>query len=97
MAIDSFRLAAESDKPSFLFGTVTKNTSRVEPEPRQRVGASSRESFGVNATFKTALAMSIVIVGAIVIYETFHQDSWWYGSGVAMAWGATVSWVRNLI
>ena len=41
--------------------------------------------------------MSIVIVGAIVIYETFHQDSWWYGSGFAMAWGATVSWVRNLI
>ena len=69
----------------------------MEPEPRQRVGASSRESFGVNATFKTALAMSIVIVGAIVIYETVHQDSWWYGSGVAMAWGATVSWVRNLI
>jgi hypothetical protein len=51
----------------------------------------------VNATFKTALAMSIVIVGAIVIYETFHQDSWLYDSGMAMAWGATVSWVRNLI
>jgi hypothetical protein len=69
----------------------------VEPKPRQRVGASSREQFGVNATVKTALAMSIVIVGAIVIYETFHQDSWWYGSSLAMAWGATVSWVRNLI
>ena len=82
MAIDSFRLAAESDKPSFLFGTVTKNTSRVEPEPRQRVGASSRESFGVNATFKTALAMSIVIVGAIVIYETFHQIR----GGTVRAW-----------
>ncbi|MBO0716921.1 MAG: hypothetical protein J2P55_06250 [Rhizobiales bacterium] len=51
----------------------------------------------MNATVKTALAMTIVIVGAIVIYETFHQDSWWYGSSVAMAWGATVSWVRNLI
>jgi hypothetical protein len=61
------------------------------------VGASSREQFGVNATFKTALAMSIVIAGAILIYETFHQDLWWYGSGLAMAWGATVSWVRNLI
>jgi hypothetical protein len=69
----------------------------MELEPRRRVGASARELFGVNATFKTALAMSIVIVGAIVIYETFHQDSWWYGSGLAMAWGATVSWVRNLI
>jgi hypothetical protein len=33
--------------------------------------------------------MSIVIAGAIVIYETFHQDLWWYGSGLAMAWGAT--------
>jgi hypothetical protein len=53
--------------------------------------------FGVNATLKTALAMSIVIVGAIAIYESFHQDSWWYGSGLAMAWGATVSWVRNLV
>jgi hypothetical protein len=51
----------------------------------------------VNATFKTALAMSIVVVGAIAIYETFHQDSWWYGAGMAMAWGATVSWVRNLV
>ncbi|MGB5184456.1 MAG: hypothetical protein WBO12_20020 [Xanthobacteraceae bacterium] len=49
------------------------------------------------AMFKTALAMSIVIGGAIVIYETFHQDSWWYGSSLAMAWGATVSWARNLI
>jgi len=53
--------------------------------------------FSVNATLKTGLAMSIVIVGAIVIYETFHHDSWWYGSGLAMAWGATVSWVRNLV
>jgi hypothetical protein len=53
--------------------------------------------FGVNATIKTALAMSIVIVGAIVIYEIFHQDSWWYGSGLAMAWGAMVSWARNLV
>ncbi len=51
----------------------------------------------MNATLKTALAMSIVIVGAVVIYETFQQDSWWYGSSLAMAWGATVSWVRNLI
>jgi hypothetical protein len=51
----------------------------------------------VNATLKTGLAMSIVVVGAIVIYETFHQDSAWYGSGLAMAWGATVSWVRNLV
>jgi hypothetical protein len=95
MAIDSFRLAAESDKASFCFATVAKNTFRMEP--RQRVGASSRESFGVNATFKTALAMSIVIVGATVIYETFHQESWLYDSGMAMAWGATVCWVRNLI
>lgn len=51
----------------------------------------------MNATLKTGLAMSVVVVGAIVIYETFHQDSWWYGSGLAMAWGATVSWARNLI
>ena len=51
----------------------------------------------MNATFKTALAMSIVVAGAIVIYETFYQDSWWYGSSLAMAWGATVSLVRNLI
>ena len=51
----------------------------------------------MNATLKTGLAMSIVIAGAIAIYETFHQDSWWYGSGLAMAWGATVSWVRNLV
>src|SRR5262249_20045110 len=28
--------------------------------------------------------------------ETFHQDSWWYGSGVAMGWGATGSLVRNM-
>jgi hypothetical protein len=59
--------------------------------------ASSREQLGVNATFKTALAMSIVVAGAVVIYETFHQDTWWYGSGLAMAWGATVSVVRNLV
>ncbi len=58
---------------------------------------SLREQLGVNATLKTAFAMSIVIVGAVVIYETFQQDSWWYGSSLAMAWGATVSWVRNLI
>lgn len=64
---------------------------------RDCVGAVSREQFGVNATLKTGLAMSIVIVGAVVIYETFQQDSWWYGSGLAMAWGATVSWVRNLV
>jgi hypothetical protein len=69
----------------------------VEPKQQRRVGASSREQFGVSATVKTALAMSAVVVGAIVIYETFHQDSWWYGSGLAMAWGATVSWVRNLV
>jgi hypothetical protein len=55
------------------------------------------EQFGMNATLKTGLAMSVVVVGAIVIYEAFHQDSWWYGSGLAMAWGATVSWARNLI
>jgi hypothetical protein len=51
----------------------------------------------VHATLKTGLAMLIVIVGAIAIYETFHQDSWWYGSSLAMGWGATVSWVRNLV
>jgi hypothetical protein len=51
----------------------------------------------VNATFKTAVAMSIVIIGAVAIYEACHQDSWWYGSGLAMAWGATVSWARNLV
>jgi hypothetical protein len=51
----------------------------------------------VNATLKTALAMSIVIAGAVVIYQAFHHDTWWYGSGLAMAWGATVSWVRNLV
>jgi hypothetical protein len=73
-----------------------------EPKRHEGVGASSRQQFGVNAMFKTAmfktaLAMSIVIGGAIVIYETFHQDSWWYGSSLAMAWGATVSWARNLI
>jgi hypothetical protein len=69
----------------------------VEPKQRGWVGASSWEQIGVSATFKTALAMSIVVAGAIVIYETFHQDSWWYGSGLAMAWGATVSLVRNLV
>jgi hypothetical protein len=51
----------------------------------------------VNATLKTALAMSIVIAGAVVIYETVHQDSWWYSSGLAMAWGAAVSWARNMV
>jgi hypothetical protein len=63
----------------------------------ERVGALSREELGLNATVKTGLAMSIVVVGAIAIYESFNQDSWWYGSGLAMAWGATVSWVRNLV
>jgi hypothetical protein len=70
---------------------------KKEPKPRGRVSGSAREKFSVNATFKTALAMSIVVAGAIVIYEIFHQDSWWYGSGLAMAWGATVSLVRNLV
>lgn len=51
----------------------------------------------MNATLKTAVAMSIVIAGAIAIYETLHQDSWWYGSGLAMGWGAMVSWARNLV
>jgi len=51
----------------------------------------------MNATLKTAVAMSIVIAGAIVIYEALHQDSWWYGSGLAMCWGAMVSWARNLV
>ena len=41
--------------------------------------------------------MSIVIVGAVAIYETFQQDAWWYGSSLAMVWGATVSWLRNLV
>ncbi len=35
--------------------------------------------------------MSIVIAGAIVINEALHQDSWWYGSGLAMGWGATTA------
>ncbi len=69
----------------------------MEPKRRAEVSPLSRELFGVNATLKTGLAMSVVIVGAVVIYETLHQDSWWYGSGLAMAWGATVSWVRNLV
>jgi len=51
----------------------------------------------MNATLKTAVAMSIVIAGAIVIYEALHQDSWWCGSGLAMIWGAMVSWARNLV
>jgi hypothetical protein len=41
--------------------------------------------------------MSIVIAGAVVIYQAFSHDTWWYGSGLAMAWGATVSWARNLL
>jgi hypothetical protein len=49
----------------------------------------------MNAVLKTAIAMLIVIAGAVVIYETVTQD--WYTSGLAMAWGATVSWARNLI
>jgi hypothetical protein len=51
----------------------------------------------MNAVLKTAIAMLIVIAGAVVIYETVNQDPWWHTSGLAMAWGATVSWVRNLI
>jgi hypothetical protein len=51
----------------------------------------------VNATFKTAVAMAIVVAGAVVIHKTIHQNHWWYGSGLAIAWGATVSWVRNLV
>jgi hypothetical protein len=46
---------------------------------------------------KTAIAMSIVIAGAVVIYETVNQDSWWYASELAMAWDATASWARNLV
>ena len=45
----------------------------------------------------SALAMAIVVAGAVVIYETVHQDHWWFGSGLAMAWGARVSWARNLV
>ena len=75
-----------------------ERTSRcLELKRCERVCALSREQFGVNATVKTGLAMSIVIVGAVAIYETFQQDVWWYGSGLAMAWGATVSWLRNLV
>jgi hypothetical protein len=51
----------------------------------------------VNATLKTAMAMSVVIAGAVVIYEAFHENIWWYSSGLAMAWGAAVSWARNLV
>ena len=97
MAIDSFRLAAESDKPSFLFWY---RNEEYFPRGTRTAAAGWRFVAGVvrcECNVQTALAMSIAIVGAIVIYETFHQDSWWYGSGVAMAWGATVSWVRNLI
>jgi hypothetical protein len=83
---------------SFRFlSTATGLLGSAEQKRRRWVGASSREQFDVNATLKTGLAMSIVVVGAIVIYETFHRDSAWYGSGLAMAWGATVSWVRNLV
>jgi hypothetical protein len=65
----------------------------------ERVGATVRGKvrITVNATLKTAVAISIVIAGAIVIYEALHQDSWWYGSGLAMGWGAMVSWARNLV
>jgi len=49
----------------------------------------------MNPLLKTAIAMFIVIAGAVVIYETINQD--WYGSGLAMAWGAAISWARNLV
>ena len=49
----------------------------------------------MNAVLKTAIAMLIVIAGAVVIYETVNQD--WYTSGLAMAWGAAISWARNLV
>jgi hypothetical protein len=91
-------LAPEFNKPSFLFWD---RNEEYFPQWNQNRGSGLAlrrgSQFSVNAMFKTALAMSIVIVGAIVIYETFHQDSWLYDSGMAMAWGATVSWVRNLI
>jgi hypothetical protein len=61
------------------------------------LGFGAKFGITVNATLKTAVAMSIVIAGAIVIYEALHQDSWWYSSGLAMGWGAIVSWARNLI
>jgi hypothetical protein len=51
----------------------------------------------VNATLKTAIAMAIVVAGAVVIHETVHQDPWWYGTALAIAWGATVSWARNFV
>ncbi len=59
--------------------------------------ASHGTTTSVNATLKTGFAMSIVVVGAVAIHEAFQQESWWYGSGLAMAWGAAVSWVRNLV
>jgi hypothetical protein len=49
----------------------------------------------MNPMLKTAIAMLIVIAGAVVIYETVNQD--WYTSGLAMAWGAAISWARNLV
>jgi hypothetical protein len=54
-------------------------------------------SFDMNATIKTAIAISILVAGAVVIHQIVRQEPWWYGSGLAMAWGATVSWARNLV
>ena len=51
----------------------------------------------MNATIKTTIAISILVAGALVIHEIVRQEPWWYGSGLAMAWGATVSWARNLV
>jgi hypothetical protein len=74
--------------------------------PRTRDCASSVPGFHslrgtvrqtVNATLKTAIAMAIVVAGAVVIHATVHQDHWWYGTALAIAWGATVSWARNFV
>jgi hypothetical protein len=36
--------------------------------------------------------MAIMVAGAFVIHKAVYQDHGWYGSGLAMAWGATVCW-----
>ena len=40
----------------------------------------------MNATL-SSVAMLIVVVGAVVIYQAFHKDLWWYGIGVGDGMG----------
>src|ERR1700745_797155 len=78
-AIDLSRSATEfRDLPFRCLTTAAKPCSRLGTKTARAGWRFVAEQFGVNAMFKTALAMSIVICGAIIIYETFHQDSWWY-------------------